>query len=441
MRSELSGVGLGRLLGARVLLVVLAVAIFIAWLGLGGRWLGRGGSEPDREQAQLVNPLPRWREYLAPRPTPTSSPVSGQTIKVVSEESQVIEMVKKSSPAVVSIIASAEVPKIEQCLRRGGPMFPDLPTEFQQFFDFDVPGFCEAGKEKRRVGAGTGFLVSRDGFILTNRHVVADEKAEYTVVLNDAKHFGKKVKARVLARDPENDIAVLRIDVGDDLPYLTFGNSDKLQVGQTAIAIGYSLGEFDNTVSKGVVSGLARSIAAGGGSQGLEQLRGLTQTDAAINPGNSGGPLLNIAGEVIGMNVAMANAQSIGFAIPGNLARAAWLQVKDTGLIKAPERSFLGVRYIPITDEVRSANQLPYDYGMLVTRGERQEDLAVVPGSPADKAGLVENDIILEVDGQALNERLLLSDVLSNRRPGDPVTLKIYHRGEVKTVRVTLEKR
>ncbi len=356
-------------------------------------------------------------------------------IKVVDEQSQVIEVVKKNSPAVVSIIASAEVPKLEQCYQNA-PMY-GVPQEFQQFFNFQFPAWCQNGTEKRRIGAGTGFVLSSDGYIVTNKHVVADENAEYTVVLNDEKNLGKKIVAQVLARDPSNDIAILKIEESD-LPFVVLGDSDNLDIGQTVVAIGYSLGEFDNTVSKGVVSGLSRKITAGISNGGYEKLNNLIQTDAAINPGNSGGPLLDISGKAIGINTAMADAQSIGFAIPINLVKLAFDQVKETGTIEKVALPWLGVRYIPITDELKTKNNLPYDYGMLVIRGDTVTDLAVMPGSPADKAGIVENDIILEVDGKKLNERYLLSDAIQEKKPGDEIKLKVFHKGEEKTVKLNL---
>jgi serine protease Do len=369
----------------------------------------------------------------------SAQPITNEVIRVVSEESQVIDVVKKNSPAVVSIIASAEVPKYEQCYQHVPA--PNVPSDLQQFFNFDIPSLCQNGTEKKRIGAGSGFIVSADGYIVTNKHVVDDEKAEYTVVLNDEKNLGKKLIAKILARDPANDIAVLKIEA-KDLPYVGFGDSSKLQVGQTAIAIGYALGQFDNTVTKGVVSGLSRSITAGGLStgNGSEKLTGLIQTDAAINPGNSGGPLLDISGNAIGMDTAMADGQSVGFAIPINLVKAAFDQVKNNGKIVAPEKAFLGVRYIPITADLKNNNKLPYDYGMLVARGDKSTDLAVLPGSPADKAGIVENDIILEADGKKLNETNLLADAISNKKPGDIVELKVFHKGDVKTVKIKLEK-
>ncbi len=370
---------------------------------------------------------------------PSAAATTTQVIKVVSEESQVIDVVKKNSPAVVSIIASAEVPKYEQCYQNVPS--PDIPQDMQQFFNFNIPSMCQNGTQTEQIGAGSGFIVSADGYIVTNKHVVEDTSAEYTVILNDEKNQGKKVVAKVLARDPDNDIAVLKIDLGD-LPFINFGDSAQLQVGQTAIAIGYALGQFDNTVTKGVVSGLARSITAGGLStgNGSETLTGLIQTDAAINPGNSGGPLLDINGDAIGMDTAMADGQSLGFAIPINLVKDAFNQVKNSGTITAADKAFLGVRYIPVTADLQTNNKLPYDYGMLVARGDTAGDLAVLPGSPADKAGIIENDIILEADGKQLNESYALSDAIAAKKPGDSIALKIFHKGEVKTINVKLEK-
>lgn len=345
-----------------------------------------------------------------------------QPLKVVDEQSQVIEVAKNASPAVVSIIATAEVPTYE--------------TLYQQFFNFSVPSQVQNGTEKKQISAGTGFIVSSDGYIITNKHVVEDEEAEYTVILNDEKNFDEKIVAKVLARDPDNDIAVLKIDK-NDLPYLKMGDSDSLQIGQTAIAIGYALGEFDNTVSKGVVSGLYRSITAGTGSD-VENLQNLIQTDAAVNPGNSGGPLLDIDGNVIGVNVAMADAQSIGFAIPINDVKSAYEEVKSSGTISKETRAFLGVRYLNIDENLQEKNNLPYNYGAIIIRGESREDLAVIPGSPADKAGLSENDIILEIGGERITERNSLQKLISKYKPGDEVDLKVYQKGEERKVSVVL---
>lgn len=390
-------------------------------------------------QWALLPALPSFKDLFSSSNSQESSAVTTQPLKIVSEESQVIDVVKKSTGAVVSILASSQVPKLERCIQTM-PGFQGVPPEFRQFFNFDIPTLCQNGTEQRQVGAASGFLVSPDGYIVTNRHVVSDEAGEYTVVLNDQAHLGQKMKATILARDPSNDVAVLKID-GRDLPYLNFSDSSAIQVGQTAIAIGYALGEFDNTVTKGVVSGLSRSIRASNGSRSSEQLRGLIQTDAAINPGNSGGPLIDIGGNVIGMNTAVANAQGIGFAIPGNYVKMVYDQVRTSGKITVPDKPFLGVRFQPITPEVQAANRLPYDYGMLVVRGGTAQELAVMPGSPADKAGLQENDIILEADGRQLNERYLLSDAVESRKIGETISLKVFSKGAVKTVDIKLEKK
>ena len=354
-------------------------------------------------------------------------------IKAIDEQELVVAAVTKASPAVVSIVASAEVPVFETYFEN--PFF-GAPGMLDNFFNFGIPMRRQSGTEYVRVGAGTGFIVSADGYIITNKHVVADERAEYVVYLNDGSNQGEKVEAKVLARDPDHDLAVLKIEK-DNLPFLEFSNSDDLQVGQTAITIGYALGEFDNTVSKGVVSGLSRSITAGGRGA-VERLTNLIQTDAAINPGNSGGPMLNLDGQVIGVNVAMASAENIGFAILGNYAQRAFEQVKETGEITRQARAFLGIRYMIVDERLQSANRLPYNYGALVIRGENREDLAVTPGSPADKAGIVENDIILEINNERINARQSLADLILKYQPGDKVRLKVFHKGEEKEVEVEL---
>lgn len=358
------------------------------------------------------------------------SEMSTSTPSLYSFETVVVDTVKKANPAVVAITISKNVPVYEQYFRNVPSPFEDFFGD--GFFNFNIPEIRQKGTEKREVGGGSGFLVSSDGYIVTNRHVVLDESAEYTVFMND----GKKHDAKVIARDPVLDLAIIKIS-GSGFPYLPFGNSDTLQVGQNVIAIGNALAEFRNTVSLGIVSGLSRSIIASdrrGNSEALDQL---IQTDAAINEGNSGGPLLNLAGEVIGVNVAVASgAENIGFAISGNSVKGVVESVKQTGKIVRP---YIGVRYTPITPEIKEKNKLAYDYGVLVQRGPEPGDLAVIPGSPADKAGIVENDIILEVDGIKLTEDRSLSSMIRTKKVGDTVRLKINHKGQEKTVSVILE--
>jgi len=348
-------------------------------------------------------------------------------IKIVSEESAITEAVEKVSPAVVSIIVSKDLPKIEQYW---GSPFGD---EDNNFFNFRVPMQRQNGTEKKEIGGGTGFIISTDGMIVTNKHVVSDQEAEYTVLMND----GTKYEASILAQDDTNDLAVIKIDE-KDLPIVELGESSNIKIGQSVIAIGNALGEFRNTVSVGVVSGLSRSITAGSGMSGqTEQLTGVIQTDAAINPGNSGGPLVNLQGQVIGINTAIvANAQNIGFAIPIDDIKGSIESINKYGKIRKP---YLGVRYVMINGSMQSKNNLPVDHGALIARGESIEDLAVVPGSPADKVDIRENDIILEIDGIELNQENTLADIIKKQKIGEKVKFKILSRGETKEIAVTLE--
>jgi serine protease Do len=346
---------------------------------------------------------------------------------VLESESAVIDVVEKSSPAVISIVVTKDVPKYRSFFEGYDWFFN--PFESQPRLNGD-----EQGTEKQEIGGGTGFFVSSDGMIVTNKHVVSDADADYTVLTDD----GTEYAATVLARHPVFDIAVLKIE-GQDFPVVELGDSDNLKVGQFTIAIGNSLGEFANSVSLGIVSGLGRSIVASSGFGESEKLSNIIQTDAAINPGNSGGPLLDLSGRVIGVNVAVANgAENIGFAIPVNRIKKIIEEVKSTGKITIP---YIGVRYIPLDEEIQKANNLPYDYGVIVLRGERMTDFAVIPGSPADKAGIVENDIILEIDGKKIDDKNELSEIVSQYSIGDEVTLKLWHRGEEMDVKLKFEER
>jgi len=352
------------------------------------------------------------------------------TLNVVDEESAVIKAVDKASPAVVSVIVTKDVPKLDSYF-----MDPCADDPF-----FNPFGFRSAPQqqippetEKREIGGGTGFIIDKEGYIVTNRHVVDDEDAEYTVILND----GITVDATVLARDSFMDLAIIKIETDADLPTIELGNSDNLKIGQTVIAIGNSLGEFRNTVSKGIISGLKRSISAGDGMGQTELLDQVIQTDAAINPGNSGGPIVNLSGQAVGINVAMAQgAENIGFSIPINEVAKVYQSVKETGKIIRP---YIGVRYMLINKQVQEENNLPYDYGALIIRGQSRTDLAVVPGSPADKAGLTENDIILEVDGVKVTQENDLASIIKRKQAGDQVVLKVYSKGQENMVNVILE--
>lgn len=351
--------------------------------------------------------------------------------RIVRQEELIVKVVEEASPAVVSVVASKDVPVVEQYFIDpfGGDPF------FRQFFGDDgpkIPQFRQKGTQRQDVSAGTGFIVSADGLILTNKHVVSDKEAEYTVLMND----GRKMPAKVLARDPVQDLAVLKID-GANFPILKLGDSDSIKIGQTAIAVGNALGEFRNTVSVGVVSGLERSIVAQGAPSGPEVLQELIQTDAAINPGNSGGPLINIRGEVIGINVAVAKgAENVGFAILSNKAKRDIENVQKHGKIIYP---FMGVRYAVVTKELAEKLKLAKDYGVLLRASE--EEPAVVLGSPAEKAGLKNGDIILEIDGEKLSQERTLASLVQKHQVGDELTLKVFRDGKEFEVKVKLEER
>lgn len=352
-----------------------------------------------------------------------------------SYEADVVAAVQKASPAVVSITISENVPIIENC-----PISPfdfnGLDPQFQQFFDDSVPTStpCNTGQTQlQQVGGGSGFIISSDGLILTNKHVVSDPSASYSVLTND----GKTYTAKVLARDPNQDLAIVKIDA-TGLPTVSIGDSSGLQLGQTAIAIGNALGEYSNTVSVGVISGLARTVTASApDSNSQETIQGVIQTDAAINPGNSGGPLLNLRGQVVGINTAVASdAENIGFAIPINQAKSVISSVESTGQIQVP---FLGVQYIDVTPAIATAQKLAVNYGALV-RGSSSGP-AVEPNSPAAAAGIQAEDIITAIDGQQINSNNLLGDVISDYAVGDKITLTINRAGKTITLQATLTER
>ncbi|OGF66612.1 hypothetical protein A2757_00960 [Candidatus Giovannonibacteria bacterium RIFCSPHIGHO2_01_FULL_48_47] len=348
---------------------------------------------------------------------PTPTPVIENP--PATQEELIVNIAKNVTPAVVSIVATKDVPVIEEFL-------------INPFEDFVIPQYRQRGTQKQQFSLGSGFLVSADGLLVTNRHVVEDTSAEYSVVMND----GKRLSAKVLALDPLKDIAVLKVE-GENFPFIPLGSSDNLRVGQSVIAIGNALGEFQNTVSVGVISGLSRSIVALGAASGPERLQQVIQTDAAINPGNSGGPLLDITGRAIGINTALAQgAENIGFALPINSVRKAVEDVKAFGKVRYP---FLGVRYLIINPALKAERKLPVDYGALITAGPG--DLAVLPDSPAKKAGLQQGDIILEFDGARVDSDHALGDLIASKRIGDKVRLKILREGKEIILETTLEER
>ena len=339
-------------------------------------------------------------------------------VEVVDEESSVTKAVEGATDSVVSIVISKDVPKYEYS--------PSGDGFFQQR--------QQVGTTQQEVGAGTGFIISSDGMIITNRHVVDDETASYTVLFND----GTKKDGKVLAKDTLLDIAFIKID-GTNYKPLNLGSSEGLKVGQSVIAIGNALGEFSNTVSTGVVSGLNRSIQATdqqGGS--AETLSNVIQTDESINFGNSGGPLLDIKGNVIGVNVARSDSgDNIGFAIPIDVVKTLIDMLNSTGKI---ERPVLGVRYIPINADFQSKNNLKYDYGAYISGDTQTNTVGVIPGSPAATAGLKDGDIILQVDGKKVDDNNPLPNLIQNYKINDTVNLLVYTGGAEKNISVKLVK-
>lgn len=340
------------------------------------------------------------------KPTNQSQTVNGGTTKVVYEDSLVVDVAKKVSPSVVTVSMQLPQRKVLQFNPFGGGFTQGI----------------QGGGEPQDIG--TGFIVSSDGLIVTNKHVVSDTTATYKVITNDNKTYD----VTNVSRDPANDIAVLKINATGLTP-VEMGDSSNLEVGQFVIAIGTALGQFRNTVTHGVVSGLGRGITAGDQYQGyVEQLDNVIQTDAAINPGNSGGPLLNSSGQVIGINVAVASgAQNIGFAIPINTVKSELDQYNQNNGAFAG-LAYLGVEYQMVPKQSAILNNVP----------EGAYIVNVVSGSPASNAGLQVDDIITKMDEQSLTENNTLADVIKNKKPGDKVSLEIYRGDKTQTIDVTL---
>ena len=322
-----------------------------------------------------------------------------EKVKIVTEESVVIDIVKRVGPSVVTVSEEISI----------GSVSP---------FDFGPFGFEDIG---------SGFIVSSDGLVVTNKHVVSDIGAGYQIITNNE----KKYDVKKIYRDPLNDIAILKIDpsTGSGLKPVELGDSSKLQVGQFVIAIGTALGEFRNTVTTGVISGLGRGISAGSEFRGfVEELDNVIQTDAAINPGNSGGPLMNSAGQVIGVNTAIASGgENIGFALPIQVVKDSLRNFNETGQFNRP---FLGIVYQMVSRDAAIRNELPE--GAYVTR--------VVEGGAAEKAGIKRGDIITKIDGKRLEEdENTLASIIANKKVGETITITLYRDGKTLELKTTLE--
>jgi serine protease Do len=342
-----------------------------------------------------------------------------------TKKSPIVEIAKKVCPAVITIIASKDLPKIED--------FYFLPFQGEKVA---FPKSINNEKQKTKIGGGSAFVVSKDGYVLNCNHVVEDVEAEYTVIF-DPDH---RYTAEVLSRDPLTDTAILKIKDKEDFPFLKLADSDKVELGEPVIAAGNPLGEFEDTLSAGIVSGLSRKITAHNEHLSVKStcLRGLIQTDAAINPGNSGGPLINMDGEVIGINTAMVmGAENIGFALPINYIKEDLAEIKKEGRIKRP---YLGVKYVMLNEQIAKENKLNCAFGALVVR-EMFGEPAVAKNSSASEAGVKEYDIILEVNGRDVNEDNTLNDILSDCAIGDKITMKVLRGDKEITLETILKER
>ncbi len=333
------------------------------------------------------------------------------------------EIAKIACPAVITITASKNLPEIDG--------FYSLPYNNQNYI---IPKIKSDKKIKTKIGGASGFIVSPDGYIITSNHVISDHEANYTAILEPT----RKYPIKVMSRDSLNDIAILKIE-GSNFPFLKLGNSSLIELGEPVVAIGNPLGEFYDTVSAGIVSGLSRLINTSNSEiEKSIRLKGLIQTDAAINPGNSGGPLINMENKVIGINTAIiSGAQNLGFAIPINYAVKDFEEIKKYGKVKKP---FVGIKYIIINKEISEQNNLPVFCGALIIR-ERLGEEAVISGSAAEKAGLKEFDIILEVNDQKITEDNYLSDILEKYKPEEQIEMKVLRKKKILNICLKLEEK
>jgi serine protease Do len=340
----------------------------------------------------------------------------GKTVQVLKEENLVVNVVKSAGPSVVTVGIKVDPSAQIRDLSLG---------PFSLFFDQQAEP-TPSGERTQEKFIGSGFVLTKEGLIATNKHVVSDVSSKYMIV--DDK--GNKYEVEKIYRDPVNDLSILKTKTtpAGGFKEITLGDSGKLQVGQFVIAIGTALGEFRNTVTTGVVSGLGRGITAGSPFEGFaERLDNVIQTDAAINPGNSGGPLLNTSGQVIGVNTAVSqSAQNIGFAIPINIVKQSLKNFNETGQFNRP---YLGVAYVILTSQAAALNSLPE--GAYIQN--------VIEGSAADKIGIKPEDIITEIDGKKVKDvEGGLAALISNKKIGDSVLLKVFRNGEILDVKVTL---
>ena len=330
--------------------------------------------------------------------TPSLSSGGDGNTTITQEESTIAAVAEKVEPSVVSIVTE---------------------TQIQSYYG------TTSGE-----GAGTGIIVSEDGYVMTNNHVI-DGATTVSVIDSEGALYDD---VEVIGRDPLNDIAFLKINSTDTFTPAELGNSSSIRVGQQVVAIGNALGQYSNTVTSGIVSGTGRPVTASSGYGDSESLTDLIQTDASINSGNSGGPLVNMSGQVIGINTAIVeDANGIGFSIPINSTKGVLAEVLATGEVS---RAYLGVNYLSVTPDVAREYDLPVNYGAYVYASQGAN--AVASGSPAAEAGLQTNDIILKINDETIGEDGGLSSIIGQYRPGDTVTITYLRDGKEATTKLTL---
>ena len=349
--------------------------------------------------------------FTTPQTSQNEQKTQEENVIVMSEESAIVNAVDHAFPSVVTVAIKKTV---TQNVYSIDPFNPFVQPNVQQ------------QQQKVEGNIGSGFVIDKNGVIITNKHVVADTTATYTIITNANKTY----VVDKIVRDPLNDLAIIKISPKEILNSLKLADSEVLKLGQLAIAIGTPLGEFKNTVTSGIISGLGRGITAGSPYEDyVERLDNVIQTDAAISPGNSGGPLLNASGQVIGINTAVSQqGQNIGFAIPSNVLRELLSNyIASGGTILRP---YLGVRYSIIDRDTALINKVPA--GALVRD--------IVKGSGADEARIVIGDIITEIDGTAVTQEEDIAKIVASHKVGDTLTVSVFRDTKIQKIQVNLKK-